>query len=476
MRKRTHVPFLGVLVLVLGFMVGTLAMAANENSETTITITFNDDCSEFDVDTNPPKDISYVVIDTDGNYTFNKPGKLLDAEYEFGSMGPSAHFGPADYTPSADITTVQAKAGTTRHLETCTPGGQPPCPAGTDADGDGVCTPEDNCPDVANPNQRDSDRDGVGDACDNCPQISNPGQEDSDGDGTGDACEVQCPDADGDGVCDGDDNCPDHANANQRDNDRDGVGNVCDNCPRTSNPGQEDSDGDGTGDACEVACPDGDGDGVCDDDDNCPADPNADQADGDGDGAGDVCDPCPEDPDDLCGEPGDEAEAELVEYNGEIPGLSELISMLEDAISDGATTLLLGDEGLFNAGLVVAPTEMCTDVPLPGCGRLGLLWENDDNEATADTGVLYLVLASGDPVLELHVATSFCGDANILSLTIGGQTLDVGEQINASEFATLLEALGIHIDQDGNVFRFTPGEIDPNLAALGELVLGHSSC
>ncbi len=39
----------------------------------------------------------------------------------------------------------------------------------TDADGDGVGDPSDNCPQTANPNQTDTDGDGIGDACDLCP-------------------------------------------------------------------------------------------------------------------------------------------------------------------------------------------------------------------------------------------------------------------------------------------------------------------
>lgn len=48
------------------------------------------------------------------------------------------------------------------------------CP---DADSDGVCDIDDNCPSVANPGQEDGDGDGIGDACDNCPYYANPDQD-----------------------------------------------------------------------------------------------------------------------------------------------------------------------------------------------------------------------------------------------------------------------------------------------------------
>lgn len=71
-----------------------------------------------------------------------------------------------------------------------------------DADGDGVADTADNCPDVANTDQRDADADRRGDACDadddgdgvadsadNCALAANPGQIDDDFDGRGDACD-----------------------------------------------------------------------------------------------------------------------------------------------------------------------------------------------------------------------------------------------------------------------------------------------
>jgi hypothetical protein len=48
-----------------------------------------------------------------------------------------------------------------------------------DADGDGWGDACDDCPSVANSDQKDSDHDGIGDVCDNCPFASNPDQEPS---------------------------------------------------------------------------------------------------------------------------------------------------------------------------------------------------------------------------------------------------------------------------------------------------------
>lgn len=68
-----------------------------------------------------------------------------------------------------------------------------------DMDADGVADDSDNCPTVANVDQRDHDGDGVGDACDKCPHLADPADPDGDGDGVGDACDPR-PSTPGDSI------------------------------------------------------------------------------------------------------------------------------------------------------------------------------------------------------------------------------------------------------------------------------------
>ncbi len=227
-----------------------------------------------------------------------------------------------------DDTTTTPGVSETPAPETPTPTAVP------DMDDDGIPDEQDNCPDVANPDQADTDQDGQGDACssERCDGLDNNGDgvvdenfPDDDGDGIAN-CVDDCKndpdnDADGDGLCADEDNCPDVANAGQEDGDGDGIGDACDACPNdnpndtdgdsicdsedncaeAANPDQADADGDGVGDACD-AFPndpdnDADSDGVGADEDNCPDVANPDQADVDFDGLGDACDACPYDSD-----------------------------------------------------------------------------------------------------------------------------------------------------------------------------------
>lgn len=207
------------------------------------------------------------------------------------------------------------------HADTNNNGIGDACEAGEDPDDDGRKTNADNCPYLANPDQRNTDNDvfavtpsgyrGGGDACDAdddndlIPDIAeddtHPWESDSDhyigkgydqycdGPGTGyqDTTASTCKPAD---------NCPTRYNplqgpddcgiAPDGDKDRDGIPDSRDNCPIHPNPKQEDFDGDGIGDVCDN---DDDNDGIFDPFDNCPRTPNPDQFDANNDGVGDAC-------------------------------------------------------------------------------------------------------------------------------------------------------------------------------------------
>jgi len=188
-----------------------------------------------------------------------------------------------------------------------------------DVDSDGVFDGSDNCPAIANPDQRNADQDANGgDACDsdddndtvadggdNCPLVSNTDQLNTDADSTGNVCDG---DDDGDGVGDAADAFPLNANESA-DSDNDTVGNNGDNCPQVANSDQanngdddlgnvcdSDDDNDGVSDTTETGngtnplLADTDSDTVNDGTDNCALVSNSDQLNSDNDASGNVCD------------------------------------------------------------------------------------------------------------------------------------------------------------------------------------------
>ncbi|HEV8583407.1 MAG TPA: thrombospondin type 3 repeat-containing protein [Methylomirabilota bacterium] len=135
---------------------------------------------------------------------------------------PAGHTRATGMTPVIAAGTVAGSLIGTEELYQLTSAAivAPPPTGCTDTDGDGICDDVDNCPGVANTDQKDTDGDGIGDACDNCPNNANPTQADFDNDGIGDACD-KCPfdannDEDNDGVCGDVDVCP-HSASDQPD-------------------------------------------------------------------------------------------------------------------------------------------------------------------------------------------------------------------------------------------------------------------
>ena len=128
-----------------------------------------------------------------------------------------------------------------------------------DKDWDKIIDSQDNCKNIANPNQEDSDKDLVWDVCDNCINIQNTNQLDKNKNWKWDMCE----DSDWDWIDWLTDNCINIANPNQRDSDNDGIWDLCedddndnilakyDNCPFDYNPLQSDMDSDWIWDVCD---------------------------------------------------------------------------------------------------------------------------------------------------------------------------------------------------------------------------------
>jgi len=245
------------------------------------------------------------------------------------------------------------------------------CELGEDADGDLVCPPFDNCPELANPDQLDGDSDGLGDDCDVCP--FDPDDNDSDADG----------------LCVNEDNCLHDHNPDQADVDADGVGDACDNCPAVPNPTQDDPDLDGFGALC----------------DNCPGQPNPLQANEDGDNWGNVCDNCPLDFD-----------QQMLDSDG-------------DGVGDGC------DGQSYDGTDLSPREILLTGVEKPSAGTLKLTWSPADGAdyynvlrgVLSDLGPAYF----GDCIAEGLTTTSFTDSdppspGNPFFYLVQGQNLECG--------------------------------------------------
>jgi uncharacterized delta-60 repeat protein len=373
-----------------------------------------------------------------------------------------------------------------------------------DADNDGIENAADNCPAVANPDQKDTDGDGQGDACDptangdtdndfiddaldNCPGVYNPYQQNADNDAQGDACDsTPNGDTDGDGVDNLSDNCLVFFNPDQLNTDGDIDGNACDD--DDDNDGvldrfdafpldaseSVDSDGDGIGDNADTTPHgDADADGVDDVADNCPAVANANQIDTDGDGKGDVCDNCP-----------DISNADQLDTDGDSQGNA-------CDVFPNDPTLLLQQDGTAKGGQLggsVAMADMDNDgvvdvlvgSPLANVVRSGSMLKK--------AGMIQIISGKDNSVLrtisgsaaneQLGVAIAVVADQNkdgVLDVVVGDPLADV-TILTPDGFPVLKDAgrVLLYSGSDGRMLRIlgegkNPGDHFGAAVAVGDV-------
>jgi len=131
-----------------GFIMGTITNTSTGEPMEGVQITTNGNASALSL-----PDGTYLIIHPAGTFTVTAQ--------------------ESGYIPVSYSGIVVSEAGTTTRDFGLVPSG--------DSDGDGVLDSQDNCPNIANPNQEDADEDGVGDVCDAFP--NNPNEWlDTDGD------------------------------------------------------------------------------------------------------------------------------------------------------------------------------------------------------------------------------------------------------------------------------------------------------